>query len=399
MLVTNTGCNKIWNALAVLGQKQATGKLIIDNGEQQWQIYFCRGLMLYATGGLHQTRRWYRTISQHCQNLKFNAGLLSNEELWEYQLLKQGITQEQITLEEGKAIIRNSSYEILFSLASQPVLNLNWHSYQKLTSEIVANLALSPPELKQILEGAQKLWERWDKMGITDIFPEQAPIVKKSVNSQSRFSEASLEAITNQFNGQNTLWDIAVQKKQCLALTTRTLYHFFKQGLIEVRAVPDLPSPLEQLRLVYCSNNRPRVPIACIDSTATTGNFLEQILMPKGYKIEKITDPMEGIGLMAKNPPELIFMDLDIPNVNGYALCNFLRTAPAYKETPIIIYTAQDSWINRVRAQVAGATDFLRKPANAKKILDIVEKYLKSKKQEYKSKTNLLTSQSLVLAR
>ncbi|NES07904.1 MAG: response regulator [Okeania sp. SIO2F4] len=399
MLVTNTGCNKIWNALAVLGQKQATGKLIIDNGEQQWQIYFCRGLMLYATGGLHQTRRWYRAISQYCQHLKFNASLLSNEELWEYQLLKQGITQEQITLEEGKAIIRNSSYEILFSLASQPVLNLNWHSYQKLTSEIVANLALSPPELKQILEGSQKLWERWDKMGITDIFPEQAPIVKKSVKLQTRLSTASLEAITNQFNGQNTLWDIAVQKKQCLALTTRTLYHFFKQGLIEVRALPDLPSPLEQLQLVYSSTNHSRLPIACIDSTPITGNFLEQILMPKGYKIEKITDPMEGIGLMAKNPPELIFMDLDIPNVNGYALCNFLRTAPAYKETPIIIYTAQDSWINRVRAQVAGATDFLRKPANAKKILEIVEKYLKSKKQQSKSKTNLVTSQSLVLAR
>ncbi|NEQ35773.1 MAG: response regulator [Okeania sp. SIO3I5] len=399
MLVINTECNKIWNALAVLGQKQATGKLIIDNGEQEWQIYFCRGLMLYATGGLHQTRRWYRAVNQHCQNLKFNAGLLSNDELWEYQLLKQSITQKQITLKEGKAIIRSSSYEILFSIANQPVLNLNWHSYQQLTSEIFANLVLSPPELKQAVERAQKLWKRWEKMGISDIWPEQAPIVKKSVNLETRLSTASLEAINNQFNGHNTLWDIAVKKKQCLALTTRSLYHFFKQGLIEVRAVPDLPSPLEQLRLVYCSNNRPRIPIACIDSTPTTGNFLEQILIPKGYKIDKITDPMEGVGLMAKSQPELIFMDLAIAEVNGYALCNFLRTAPAYKETPIIIYTAEDSWMNRVRAQLAGATDFLRKPASAKQILEIVEKYLKPKKQQYKSQGNLIQSKSLALAR
>ncbi len=399
MLVTNTGCNKIWNALAVLAQKQATGKLIIDNGEQEWQIYFCQGLMLYATGGLHQTRRWYRAISQCCQHLKFNASLLSNEELWEYQLLKQGITQEQITLEAGKAIIRNSTYEILFSLANQPVLNLNWYPYQQLTSEIVGNLALSLPELKQVVEAVKKLWERWQKMGLSDILPEQAPIVKKSVKLQTRLSTASLEAITNQFNGQNTLWDIAVKKKQCIALTTRTLYHFFKQGLIEVKALPDLPSPLEQLRLAYCSTNRTRITIACIDSKLTTGNFFEQILMPKGYKIEKITNPMEGIGLMAKKQPELIFMDLAIPEVNGYALCNFLRTAPAYKKTPIIIYTAQDSWINRVRAQLAGATDFLRKPASAKKILEIVEKYLKSKKQQSKSQPNLVRPQSLVLAR
>ncbi|MDJ0555598.1 MAG: response regulator [Microcoleaceae cyanobacterium MO_207.B10] len=401
MLVTNTGCNKIWNALAVLSQKQATGKLILDNGEQKWQIYFCQGLMLYATGGLHQTRRWYRAISQNCRQLKFNASLLSNDELWEYQLLKQSITEGEISLEQAKGIIRTSSYEVFFSLATQSVLNLYWHSYEKLTSEFFANLALSTAELKQVLAATQKLWERWQKMGISNISPEQAPIVKKSVNCQSRVSTESLQALTNKFNGQNTLWDITAKKKQCLVLTTRTLHHFVKQGLIEVRTVPDLPSPLEQLRLVYSATNRERPVIACIDSTLTTGNFLEQILMPKGYKIEKITDLMQEIGLMAKKIPELIFMDLTITDVDGYALCHFLRKSAAYKETPIIIYSGKDSWINRAKAKLAGATDFLRKPATSNKILQVVEKYLQrqAKTAQSKSKSNLIISKSLVLAR
>ena len=399
MLVTNTECNKLWNALAVLSHKKATGKLILDNGEQKWEIFFCQGLMLYATGGLHQTRRWYRGIKQHCQQLKFNASLLSTEELWEYQLLKQGITEGKINVEQGKAIIRSSTYEVFFSLATQSVLNLYWHSYQKLTSEFFPNLALSPPELKQVLATAQKLWERWKKMGITNIWPEQSPILKKYVNLKERVTLESLEALSDKFNGQNTLWDIAMKKKQCLALTTRSLYHFLKLGLIEVRAVPDLPSPLEQLRLAYCSTNRYRPLIACIDSTLTTGKFLEQILMPKGYKIEKITDPMQGIGLMAKTPPELIFMDLAIPDVDGYALCNFLRKASPHKKTPIIIYNGQDNWINRGKSKLAGATDFLRKPATSKKILQIVEKYLNLKGKEDKSKSNLVTSESLAWAR
>ncbi|MGB3513457.1 MAG: response regulator [Microcoleaceae cyanobacterium] len=399
MLITNTGCNKLWNALAVLSQKQATGKLILDNGEEKWQIYFCQGLMLYATGGLHQTRRWYRAISQSYQQLKFNASLLSTEELWEYQLLKQVIIGDQISIEQGKAIISRSTYEVFFSLATQSVLNLYWHSYQQLTSEIIANLALSPPELKQVVGAAQKLWQRWQKMSITNIWPEQAPIVKKSVNLQSHVSAESLQSLSDKFNGENTLWDITVKKKQCLALTTRTLNHFFRQGLIEVRAVPDLPSPLEQLRLAYSSTNRYRPLIAYIDSTAKAGNFLEQILMPKGYKIEKITDPIEGIGLMAKTLPELIFMDLAIPDVDGYALCNFLRTASAYKEIPIIIYTGQDSWINRGKAKFAGATDFLRKPATSKKILQIVEKYLNLQENQDQSKSNLVTSKFLAWVR
>lgn len=396
MLITNIECNKVWNALAALSHKQATGKLILDNGEQKWQIYFCRGQMLYATGGLHQTRRWYRTINQHCQHLKFNANLLSTEELWEYKLLQQGITEEQITLKQAKAIIRSSSYEIFFALASQSILNLNWQLDRELTSELCPNLVLCPLELKEVIEAAQKLWERWQKIGVNDIFPEQAPVVKKSIKLQSRLSEESIQVLTNKFNGENTLWDITVKKRQCLALTTRTMYHFFKQGVIEVRAVPDLPSPLEQLRLAYSSTNRYRPLIACIDSTPTTGKFLEQILMPKGYKIEKITDPMQGVGLLAKKNPELIFIDLVMPEVDSYALCNFLRKASIYKQTPIIIYTGQDNYLNRARGLLSGATDFLRKPATATKILETVEKYLKLKKQEYQNKNNL--SQSLALA-
>ncbi|MGK7919578.1 MAG: response regulator [Trichodesmium sp.] len=399
MLITNTGCNKIWNALTVLSNKQATGKLILDNGEQEWQIYFCRGLMLYATGGYHQTRRWYRAIHQHSHNFKFNASLLSTKELWEYQFLKQGITQNQITIEQAKRIIRSSTYEVFFTLASEPVLNLNWHSYQKLTSEISSNLFLSLVELKQLIGEVQKLWERWQKMGIMDIFPEQAPIVKKSVKLESRLSTESLQVLNNRFNGDNTLWDITAKKKQCLALTTRSIYHFFQQGLLEVKAVPDLPSPFEQLRLAYSSTNRQRPLIVSLDSMTTTNNFLEQILMPKGYKIEKIIDPMQGIGSMAKRPPALIFMDLVIPDVDGYALCNFLRTTPAFKQTPIIIYTGLDNLINRARARVAGATDFLRKPANANKILQVVEKYLKVKKIQHKTETKLVPSKYLAWAR
>ncbi|NER04594.1 MAG: response regulator [Okeania sp. SIO3C4] len=99
---------------------------------------------------------------------------------------------------------------------------------------------------------------------------------------------------------------------------------------------------------------------------------------------------------MAKKNPELIFMDLFMPEVDAYALCNFLRKASIYKQTPIIIYTGQDSYINRARGLLVGATDFLRKPATATKILETVEKYLKLKKQESQSKNNL--SQSLALA-
>jgi len=379
MLATENACNRLSNTLTVLSQKQATGKLLLEHDEQQWQIYLFKGHLVYATGGLHQTRRWYRGIKQHCQNLKVNASLVSGEELWEYQLLQQAIAHNQITREQAKGIVTSSAYEVFFSLFSQPTLKREWTSQKQPSREFISDLFLSPEETQKVLASASSLWEEWNQMGLTEVLPEQAPILKHSKHLKKRVSHESLLVLNKKFNGQNTLWDIVLKKQETWKALPRILSHFLKQGWIEMKAVPDLPSPLQQLRLVYSATSRPQPIIACIDSN--DGNFLEKTLAPVGYRVLKILDPLEGISVLAKSKPDLIFMDLVIPDVNGYSLCSFLHHTPRFKEIPIAIFSKQDDWITRLRAKMAGASDFVSKPATAKKIMAVVDKYLKNTSQ------------------
>ena len=377
MLATETASNRLSNTLMALSEKQATGKLLLENEEQQWQIYLFKGHLVYATGGWHQTRRWYRAVKQNCQNLRVNASLVSGKELWEYQMLQQAIADAQITIEQAKGIITSSAYEVFFSLFSQPTLKREWTPQKQKTRDIISDLLLSAAEMQKVLSSARDLWEEWNAVGLGSVFPEQAPILKPSKNLQKRVSNQSLLVLNKKFNGQNTLWDLVLKKQDTWTALPGILSKFLKQGWIEMKGVPDLPSPLEQLRLVYSAMNRPQPIIACIDQSQVAASYLEKILAPVGYRVLKILDPFEGISILAKSKPDLIFMDLAIPDVNGYSLCSFLRQTPRFREVPIAILSKQDDWITRVRAKIAGASDFARKPATSKEILALADKYLK----------------------
>ena len=376
MLATETASNRLSNTLAALSQKQATGKLLLENEELQWQIYLFKGHLVYATGGLHQTRRWYRGIRQYCPNLRVNASLVSGEELWEYGLLRQAIASEGITIEQAKGIVRSSAYEVFFSLLSQPTLKREWTPQKQQTQNIISDLLLSQAEMEKVLSSANALWEEWSAIGLSAVLPEQAPILKPSPKLTKRISHESLLVLNKKFNGQNTLWDIVLKKEDAWMTVPHLLSKFLKQGWIVMKGVPDLPSPLEQLRLVHCARSRPQPIIACIDRNRTATNYLEKILAPVGYRVLKIFDPLEGISMLAKSKPDLIFMDLAIPEINVYSFCSFLRKTQRFQEIPIAVLSNKDDLLTRLRAKIAGASDFASKPVTSKKILALAQKLI-----------------------
>ncbi len=402
MSATAIGYKMLSHTLAVLSQKQATGKLLLEQGEQQWQLYFFQGSLVYATGGAHRARRWYRAIGQHCPNFQVDLRDLEARELWEYQLIQQGLAASEMSLQQAKAIVHSSISEVLFALIGQSGLRREWRPSEKYFSKIISSLLLSVTEVEQILYSTELIWQKWKGMGLWLVEPEQAPLLKASAQLQeNRFSSNSLIALANVFNGENTLWDIALKKKQCVTVATRALVNYMKQGLVNFRTVPDLPSPIEQWRLAASMAGQVRPLIACIDDSPTVCEFLQQILLPAGYRVLKIQDPMDGVGIIAKQKPALIFMDVVMPKTNGFALCNFLRQTPSFRETPIVFLTGKDSIIDRTRAKLTGASDFLSKPPNPEQVLQIAQKYLKVKGDRNPlgiRPDNLLNSRQLTLA-
>ncbi|GAB4277694.1 MAG: response regulator [Oscillatoriaceae cyanobacterium] len=392
MRLDRSGCAKVAKQLPALAKQKATGKLILDRPEQasggdedslasgdwarHWEFYFCQGRLLYAISDQHRVRRWSRALRQHASDFVATPTPLPVAEPWEYELLDRGIVSGQLTPTQAKAIIRTTAQEVFLDLASQTSANIKWEATPQSNPQESPTMLLSSMDVAQLLEKSLQMWQQWQEMGLDYIYPDQAPVLSNPKHLKTQVSSQSFLTINTLFNGENTLWDIALQRKQSVLGVTRTLHHFIKQGKISLKDVADWPEPIEHMEMVMSAVNPYKPLIACIDDSRIVGEKLEQILVPAGYRVLKIQDPMQGVAALAEHKPDLIFLDVVMPQTNGYNLCSFLRQSVLFRDTPIIILTSRDGLIDRTRAKINGASDFLSKPPEAHQVEEIVAKYL-----------------------
>ena len=89
-----------------------------------------------------------------------------------------------------------------------------------------------------------------------------------------------------------------------------------------------------------------------------------------------IQDPLQAIPDLIDSRPDLIFLDLMMPVVNGYEVCTQLRRTSQFANTPIVMLTGSNGVFDRVRSKVFGATEFITKPINRNQVVSIAQKYL-----------------------
>ncbi|MDY6804964.1 MAG: response regulator [Cyanobacteriota bacterium] len=372
-------CIKLAKTLATISKERVSGKLLVEGGTKKWQLYFLFGQLLYPCGSFHRARRWYRGMARYWPDFQLKAKLLEDERLWEYKLLHKGIEDDRLSLPRVKAMLGAIAYEVFFAIIQESNVTKTWHPLKPPNSQIAKSLLLSASELQPVFASINKLSQQWKEMGLSHVEPDFAPIIKESVNLSTHVKSDSFWLENKLLNGDNTIWDIAIEKKQPLCVTARSLNYFEKQGLIAFNKVPDLPSPMAKNKLVSAAVSSYNLTIACIDDSPLVGDFLEQILKPLGYTIIKIQDPFLGLPELEKHKPDLIFLDLVMPKVNGYNVCYFLRRTTMFQETPIVFLTVQDTIVDRTRAKLTGANDFLSKYAEADKVIQVVKKYVKTK--------------------
>jgi CheY-like chemotaxis protein len=96
------------------------------------------------------------------------------------------------------------------------------------------------------------------------------------------------------------------------------------------------------------------------DEQATT--LLEKVLAIKGYQATSLNDSAETIRVANSTAPDLVLLDLMMPEPNGYEVCKMLRADPHFSKIPIVIITAMDDNESKETAYAAGANDYLTKP-------------------------------------
>jgi two-component system, chemotaxis family, response regulator PixG len=370
-----------------LCKKRATGELHLKHPSGDGKLHLLSGRLLFAIAPTHPIRRWYRALHQHCPQWTPDLSQKTHDNLWEYQLLYDGIMKKQISVTQAKAVIRSIAKEVFFDLGSNQECTLHWIEGSPSDTELVLSLSVSYLEFEPDLMEAAKMYRQWIAAGFGKLSPTFAPVLKQKVDPKH------LSGLHNYLNGHLTLWDIAQKTDQSIYKVTFLLLPLVKQKLIQFRNIPDLsiaiPPSLEGQQPQASSPNVVSSPpmkkglIACVDDSPMIAQTIKKIVEPLGYEILSIEEPMRGFAQLLESKPDLIFLDLIMPTANGYSVCKFLRKTSIFEKTPIIILTSRDTLLDRNRAKLVGASDFLGKPPDPEKTIQMIQKYLKPEAEDH----------------
>lgn len=102
--------------------------------------------------------------------------------------------------------------------------------------------------------------------------------------------------------------------------------------------------------------------ILMVDDDKLVTDLLEKLLKADGYQTVTVNDSSKAIEVAQAETPDLVLLDLMMPQPDGFRVCRMLREVPEFKKLPIIIVTALDDSDSRAVAFGAGANDYLTKP-------------------------------------
>jgi putative two-component system response regulator len=112
-----------------------------------------------------------------------------------------------------------------------------------------------------------------------------------------------------------------------------------------------------------------RSKVLVVDDVAANRELLQGHLDDLGYEVREARDGIEALDAVAADEPDLILLDIDMPRLDGIAVCEKLKAHPVRRLIPIVILTASNDRITRLRGIAAGADDYLSKPFDPKELL------------------------------
>ncbi len=119
-------------------------------------------------------------------------------------------------------------------------------------------------------------------------------------------------------------------------------------------------------------------PIILIDDEPYILRSLSYLLTREGYEVETAANGEEGLAKVREIQPPLVFLDIMMPRMNGYEVCEQIRQDPNLADTHVIMLSAKGQQIDRERGFLGGADEYMTKPFSPREIAQRVHELLRS---------------------
>ena len=113
--------------------------------------------------------------------------------------------------------------------------------------------------------------------------------------------------------------------------------------------------------------------ILVIDDSKTIRRTAETLLAKEGCEVFTAVDGFDALAKIADHHPNIIFVDIMMPRLDGYQTCSLIKNNQTFKDTPVIMLSSKDGLFDRARGRLVGSEQYLTKPFTKDELLDAIQ--------------------------
>ena len=112
--------------------------------------------------------------------------------------------------------------------------------------------------------------------------------------------------------------------------------------------------------------------VLVIDDSKTIRRSAENLLTKEGCDVITAEDGFDALAKIAESNPDIIFMDIMMPRLDGYQTCALIKNHSLYKSTPVVMLSSKDGLFDRAKGRIVGSDQYITKPFSREELLGTI---------------------------
>jgi two-component system, chemotaxis family, response regulator PixG len=396
----NIANSMLLQQLQFCSEQGFTGKLCVNNFSGNsiaeisgncWYFIFYRGRLIGNIGGIHPIRRMKRQFQrQGIELLPSMERALAQESKtpnFIYWLLEELPSQQRIDRGKLLSILVGSMLEALFDVLRYEIL---WEmekpalSYTLEPCNFADNFVpMVPIDLKALWSQVSGLLKAWKKQGLINWCPHLAPQITSYKKLQEVVPTGTYPAVVEMFDGDQSLWDIAVNQSEEIGIIGAVFLDYYHQQVVELRPVADLVIVDQEVvskaieQFLFLENiellKKPLVLHLCKVKPAI--QLVSEVATAANCTYVAVDDFGQSLMTCLREQPAVMLVD-GRSAVDGYELCNRLYHTGKFNDIPIVLLGGQESLLGRMRGAIGSTVKYHPGSFDRQKVAEVLQQHL-----------------------
>ncbi len=360
--------------LAQMSSRQTSGRLQVTSEATVWSLYLDQGQLIYATNLVDPFER----LDRHLQQIGREVSTIVSALRVQVRLLFEQVGRSQFTADPD--------YRAICWLVEQNYLTPSQAAnlIDGLAKEVMEGFLAVKAGTHDVVDRTQlESYPDFCRMDLRSLVEYCQGRLRQTQAASNATANAS-PAITHSGNfnpGVSNLGTPTIARDR-LATPTLPIAVPMESGLSSRSSTTTVAERENQSGLGSRSPHqatpqaRGHYTIVCIDDSPTVLQAISCFLDDKSFSVVMVNDPVKALMQVVRSKPDLILLDVGMPNLDGYELCRLLRRHPTFKNLPIIMVTGHTGFLDRAKAKLVGSSGYLTKPFNQSDLLKIIFQHL-----------------------